>query len=532
VSPDFSAPHELDNIFPKSGAALKPFWAGRSLSGQAMSVAEISLPPTLPDAHALITVLHQQLLQSNWRVRQLEKELYGPSSERQDQENVSQEQILLSLLPPPTPAATQEVLLPASPEKSEPRERRQPVAKVLETVTERIEPAEKVCPQCGKNKCEIGCEKSERFEYIPAKIIRHEILRPKLACPCGESGVSIAPLPPMVIAQGQPGASLVAHVILTKYDDHIPLYRQEQQFARLGVSFPRQRLCDWVEKGAEWLSAIVREMKRDLLSGDYLQVDETPVKVMDPEVKGKCATGYLWVAGRPGGDVIFEFHRERSKECALALLGGFEGYLQRDGYSAYGALVKERPTVLPVGCWSHARRKFVEAVELESGEALAVVNELRQLYLIERHARDECLLAEQRGQLREELARPILEALRPRLEEWREKCLPQSPLGKAIRYTLTEWPALMRYLENGRLEIDNNLTENAIRPSAVGKKNWLFIGHPEAGWRSAVIYSVIVSCRRRGIDPWTYLRDVLGRLPAMTHQQVSAIVPARWRAQA
>jgi transposase len=192
---------------------------------------------------------------------------------------------------------------------SEPRERRQPAAKVLETVSERMEPEEKVCPQCGKTKCEIGCEKSERFEYVPAKIIRHEILRPKLACPCGQGGVSIAALPPTVIAQGQPGPGLVAHVLLSKYDDHLPLYRQQQQFARLGVNFPRQTLCDWVEKGAEWLQAIVREMKGELLRGDYLQVDETPVKVMDPEVRGKCATGYLWVAGVPGGMWCLNFIR-------------------------------------------------------------------------------------------------------------------------------------------------------------------------------------------------------------------------------
>jgi hypothetical protein len=273
-------------------------------------------------------------------------------------------------------------------------------------------------------------------------------------------------------------------------------------------------------------------MKRELLAGDYLQVDETPVKVMDPEVKGKCATGYLWVAGVPNGDVVFEFHPGRGKEFALALMGNFQGYLQRDGYSVYGALVKEKPAIIPVGCWSHARRKFVEAAELESSEALEIVNEIRKLYLIERHARDECLEPEQRWKLRQELAAPILQALRLRLETLREKCLPQSPLGKATGYALAEWKPLTRYLDDGRLEIDNNLTENAIRPSAVGKKNWLFIGHPEAGWRSAVIYSVIVSCRRHGIDPWEYLRDVLRRLPGMTNQQISEVVPARWRAQA
>jgi len=493
--------------------------------------AAIAIPEasSLDQARAVIVSLHGQLQQALWRVGQLEKELYGPSSERQAEARLSKEQILLSLFPPAEPAATQQVLVRLDEKPVELRVRRQPAAKVLETVTERIEPEEKICPRCGKTKCEIGCEKSERFEYIPAKIIRHETIRPKLACPCGQSGVSLAPLPPSVIDQGQPGPGLLAHVLLSKYDDHLPLYRQQQQLARLGVDFARQTLCDWVEKGAEWLQPIVREMKRELLAGDYLQVDETPVRMMDPEVQGRCAMGYLWVAGRPGGDVIFEFHPGRGKEFAVALVGSFEGFMQRDGYGVYAALAREKPGLIPVGCWSHGRRKFVEALEERPNEAGLLVTEIRKLYLIERHARDECLVAEQRRRLRQEKSAPILAAFKLRLEELRPGCLPQSPLGKAIRYALAEWEPLNRYLQDGRLEIDNNLTENAIRPSAIGKKNWLFIGHPEAGWRSAVIYSVIASCRRRGIDPWEYVRDVLKRLPGMKQSQVPTLLPRCWK---
>jgi transposase len=394
--------------------------------------AALTLPEitTVEQARGVVASLSSQLQQALWRVAQLEKLLYGPSSERQVDERLSKEQILLSLFPPPAqPPATQEVLLPAAETPSERKPRRQPVARVLETVSQRLEPAEKVCPRCGKEKCEIGCQKSERFEYVPAKIIRHELVRPKLACPCGESGVSLAPLPPQVVEQGQAGASLIAHVLLSKYEDHLPLYRQQQQFLRLGVSFARQSLCDWVEKGAEWLQAIVREMKRELLAGDYLQVDETPVRVMDPEVKGRCATGWLWVAAVPGGDVVFEFHPGRGQEFARELIGDFKGYLQRDGYSAYGALARSEGGIIPVGCWGHARRKFVEAAQLGTGEAVEIVTEIRKLYLVERYARDEGLEAEERLKLRKELAEPVLAALRPRLEAMREKYLPQSPLG-------------------------------------------------------------------------------------------------------
>jgi len=491
--------------------------------------------PTLPEitslteAQGVVAEPFQTLRQRLWRVAQLEKQLYGASSERQTAGAFSKEQILRTLFPPAPVAASAEGVGPATAEKTGPRGRRPPAARVLEVVTERIEPAEKVCVHCGQTQSEIGAEKSERFEYIPAKIIRHEILRPKLACACQQGGVSIAPLPPQVMEQGQAGASLVAHVLLSQYADHLPLYRQQQQFARLGVNFAPSTRGDWVAQGAGWRQPLAREMKRTLWAGDYVQVDETPVRVQDPDVTGQCATGWLWVLGKPGGDVIFEFHPRRGKASAQALPGDFQGYLQRDGYGVYGSLAQDHAGLIPVGCWAHARRKFVAALDEPDAETLFIVGELRQLYWLERHARDEALTVEQRQKLRQEKARPILTALRPRLETLREKTLPQSPLGQAVRYSLNEWAALTRYLADGRLEIDNNLTENAIRPCAVGKKNWRFIGHPEAGWRAAVIYTLIVSCRRRGIEPWEYLRDVWQRLPALPQSELHTRLPAHWK---
>ena len=481
---------------------------------------------SLEQARGLLSDLSQLNQQLLWRVSQLEQALYGSTSERQSGGTYSKEQILLSLFGASQPASTANVVVA---EKTVARPAKKVLAlKEIETLTERLEPAEQVCPHCGKAKCEIGCEVSERYEYIPAKVVRHQIERPKLACGCGQSGVSIAPLPPQVIEQGQAGASLVAQVILNKFDNHMPLYRQQQEFARLGLNFPRQTLAGWVEKGAHWLQAIVRELKRELLAGDYLQVDETPVKVMDPDHPGKCATGWLWVGGRPGSHVIFEFHRGRGKAEGAAFLENFKGTLQRDGYGVYGALARDNLELIPAGCWSHARRKLIDALEEGTPAATALVEEVRKLYLIERHAREQNLDAAQCKALRQEKAAPILAALKPRLEAQLDHCLPQSPLGKAVRYTLAEWPALTRYLEDGRVQIDNNLTENSIRPSAIGKRNWLFIGHPEAGWRSAVIYSVIGSCRRMGIDPWEYIGDVLRRLPAMKQSEVPGILPSRW----
>ena len=498
-----------------------------------MNAAAFQKPTTLPEALALLSEIHLEKQQLEWRVKQLEKLLFGPKADRVPApSSEAKEQILLNIFPvPPEPPATEGVTLPESDQsvrpKRAPRNRR---PRVVETVTERIEPSEKICPHCGKAKCEIGCERSERFEYIPAKVIRHEILRPKLACPCGDGTVAIAPLPPMLVEKGCPAASLVAHVTVSKYEDHVSLYQQQRQLARLGVEFSRQNLGNWIAVAAWWLRPVVLVMKGELLAGQFLQVDESPVRVMDPDVEGRCATGYLWVAGRPGGPVIFEFYPGRGKEYAKKLIGDFKGRLQRDGYGVYGSLVNERPDLIPCGCWSHCRRKFVEAVDELPKEAMGVIQHIRRLYAIEQYARDEDLTSRQRYLLRRDLAPPILTGIRQQLDHLEPRLLPQSPLGKAVRYALNEWEPLNEYLKDGQVELDNNLTENAIRPSAVGKKRWLFIGHPDAGWRSATIYSITVTCRRLGIEPWEYLRDVLARLPSATNQQIAEFTPARWKA--
>src|ERR1051326_127124 len=226
-----------------------------------MSAATITVPEitSVEQARDVVSHLFNKLKESVWRIVQLEKQLYGPSSERKAGEsNLSKEQVLLSLFAAPAEAPATSQVLVAATEDKEPRARRQFAIKTVETVTERLEPEEKVCPHCGKQKCEIGCEKSERYEYIPAKVVRHEIIRPKLACQCGLAGVSIAPLPPVLVAQGSADSSLVAQVLLAKFVDHLPLYRQQQIFARLGVNLPKSTLGDWVTHGASWLLAAMR----------------------------------------------------------------------------------------------------------------------------------------------------------------------------------------------------------------------------------------------------------------------------------
>lgn len=498
------------------------------------------LPKALPDAHRLIENLSTELQKARWQIAALKKQLYGPSADRVGKETpVSTEQGLMNLFPPPAePPATQDVLVPAEETDAagqiKSRPARRPLPTSLKTVARRIEPnpADLVCPQCGDARCEIGCERCERVEYIPAQLIREEIIRPKLACKkCPEAGVAIAPVPPAVVEKGRYGAGLIAQAVLAKYDDHLPLDRQSKQFERLGLLIPRQTLCDLVGKAADLLQGVVGEMKRELLAGGYVQADETPVRVLDPEIKGRSAQGYLWVVGRPGGNVVFEFHPGRGREHAEKLLDGFQGILQRDGYGVYEAMAKDRPAWIQAGCLAHGRRKFVDAELDEPEKARWVVDRMKRLYRIEQTARQEALDPAARLRLRQEKAPPIWKELKEYIEAHAQGSLPQSPFGKAVRYALAEWDSWQTYLSDGRIEIDNNLTENAIRPVALGRKNWIFIGHPDAGWRSAVIYSIIASCRRHQVDPWDYLKEALEGLAEATNQTIADFTPAAWAAR-
>ncbi len=262
----------------------------------------------------------------------------------------------------------------------------------------------------------------------------------------------------------------------------------------------------------------------------YLQIDETPVKVLDPEVKGKAATGYLWFYSHPQGDVFLEFCTGRGREGPEKRLAGFKGTIQTDAYAVYDSLRRQRPTALKrLGCLAHIRRRWYKAAEESCAQALWFIGQIRQLYLIEDETRD--LSHPERKALRRQKAPALWRALKRRALELRAnpRLLPQSSLGKAVNYFLNEYTAAVGYLRDGRFEIDNNLVENDVRPSVVGRKRWLFIGHPDAGWRSAVIYTIIQSCRRRGINPQEYLTEVLSRLPSMKTHQVKDVLPSRWK---
>jgi transposase len=412
------------------------------------------------------------------------------------------------------------------------RQRRHLPPVQLEEQTEVLEPAEKFCPKSGKPRKQIGREITTEYDLVPAKLILRRTIRPKYG-PCEPDcgcGVAIAPLPPRLIPQSKLGLGLAVHILLNRFDDHVAYYTLERIFAeRFGAAIARQQMVQWVEKIAFWLQAIYNLIWEEMRAGPYLQIDETPVKVLDPEVKGKAAKGYLWFYSVPGGDVLLEFHSSRGHQVPLERLKGFRGTIQADGYKAYQTLQGKMPGLRRIGCTSHSRRKFHKALKESVSDALWFIGQIRRLYKLERQAAD--WSGPERLSLRRKEAAPIWKAMKQRALELTaaQTHLPQSSMGKALRYFLNEYTALVGYLRRPEFQIDNNLIENDVRPSAVGRRRWLFIGHPDAGWRSAVIYTIIQSCRRRGINPQDYLTDVLERLPSMKNHEVHQLLPSRWK---
>ena len=301
-----------------------------------------------------------------------------------------------------------------------------------------------------------------------------------------------------------------------------------------GAELSRKTMADWVRIAADWAEPIYKLMLAELLRGQYLQCDETPVKFIDPdEKKHRAEQGYLWVVSAPGGDVVFDWRLSRRHgELTTLLTDDYVGLLQSDGYEAYDAYVEKRQGVIRIGCWAHARRKFFDAQKHSPRVANAALRMIGRMYKREREWDEQKLEPEQRLAARLEWKTGIVRTMASlkRLALWaRERVLPKSPLGQACNYLLSQYEPLVQHLRFGQTKLDNNLVENAIRPSCIGKKNWLFIGHPEAGQRSAILYSLIVSCQRHGKDPLAYLKDLLTRLPAMTnHDDLRPLLPMNW----
>ena len=403
-----------------------------------------------------------------------------------------------------------------------------PVTETLEILPEEV----KTDPEAYER---ISEERTFEVDIIGPTLVKREIIRPKFRKKAErEAAPVIAPALPRVAMGGYASAGLIAYVVISKYQHHLPLYRIEAMSARWGASLSRKTMADWVRITADWAEPIYKRMHEGLLRGKYVQCDETPVKFIDPDEKGRGAIqGYLWVVSTPGGDVVFDWRLSRRHgELTTLLSDNYIGLMQSDGYEAYASYARSHPAVAWLGCWAHARRRFFEAQGENPRVAKAALRLIGRMYQREREWDEKKLEAWERARERAKpdgLAR-TMQSLR-RLALWtRQRVLPKSGLGKACDYLLSQWEPLSRHLYHGESRLDNNLVENAIRPSCIGKKNWLFIGHPDAGQRSAILYSLIVSCQRHGKDPLAYLKDILTRLPRMTNQDdLSALTPANWQ---
>jgi transposase len=390
------------------------------------------------------------------------------------------------------------------------------------------------CAQCGGEKKLIGYDTSEELDVKPAQYFVNVIKREKRACGrCEEMGVSTAVAPqPKIVEKGKASNAVIVDVVLKKYCDYLPLYRQCAILEReTGMVLSRMTLCGWVMQAGTWLEAVCDAMRVDLLAGPYIQADETPVGVQSERSVGKNHTSYLWQYSRPGGPVIFDFQMGRSREGPASFLGQFAGVLQSDGYAAYDKIGGQG--IVHAGCMAHVRRGFVDAIKLSPGNASAgaIVARIAQLYAVEQRAREAAMPADQRQRLRQTESAPMLKELKKQIVDLRRDVLPQSAFGKACHYAMAQWSRIEVYVNHGEVEIDNNWCENAMRPVALGRKNWLHIGSEEAGPRIAAITSVIETCRRLKINAREYLLDVLPRIPTWPAKRVAELTPMAWAAQ-
>ena len=352
-----------------------------------------------------------------------------------------------------------------------------------------------------------------------------EQVRFKYAYANGQEGIVLGDLPAQPIEKGIPGPGLLAHVLTSKYADHLPLNRQEAIFKRHGVDISRKTTCGWVAKAAELLAVLVALMKKELIASRKIHTDDTVVPVLDENQK-KTRKGRLWVYCNDD-HIVYDYTPNRSHKGPFDFLKNYSGYLQADAYAGYHKTY-ESGDVVEVGCWAHARRKFVESNDTDPLRSTAAMVFIRDLYRIEEEVKDAD--DDTRLAVRQAESVPILEDLKAWMEKEYDAILPKSPIGTAMTYALNQWEALLRYTQDGSLSIDNNAAERAMRMVVLGRNNYLFFGSDNGGKSAAVIYSLVATCKLHGIDPFTYLRNVLERLPAHPIQQLHELLPKNWKA--
>lgn len=503
-----------------------------------------ALPNDLAGLKSVIADKDLIIAELEGRVRLLQAMLYGPASEkRKVPETESQQHLLFDeaeTLVEAVPESAATVQVPAH-ERKRPGRRPLPADLPRVEVVHDLPEAEKVCA-CGCALTRIGEVVCEKLDKIPAKIqvIRH--IRIKYACRGCEGvdsvggAVKLAPMPPQIIPQGIATPGLLADLLVAKFSDGLPFYRQEAIFSRLGIDLPRATMCNNTLLAARAIEPLMELLLQEIRSGPVLGMDETPVQVLGEPGRKNTTESYMWVArggppGRPG--VYFRYSPTRSGSVAIELVGDFQGWVQCDGFVGYDEVGNITGVELQ-GCIVHMRRKFMDVIKAAgrkkpkpgAGLADTILDLVAKLYIVEKQVRELGLEFDAIKNLRQEQAKPLLDEMKELLDARAANTPPKSLLGKAIGYALRNWSRLIVYLEDGRLRPDNNLVENAIRPFAVGRKNWLFSGSPRGARASAAIYSLIETAKANGLEPYAYLRFLFERLPCATNkEELRALLP-------
>ncbi|MDP6658099.1 MAG: IS66 family transposase [Nitrospinaceae bacterium] len=484
------------------------------------------------------TQLSQKMLQH--QVDQLLRRVYGRRSEKLDPNQLMFDDLIMESLDQPAPQPPPELLVVENTEKKKPRTGKRnhpgriPMPEHLERVNIVLDipEQEKVCPETGKPLKKIGEEVSQKLEYRPGKLVVNVYRRPKYASPdsiaSGHVGVITAPMPDHPIERCKADIGLLSQVIVSKFADHLPLYRQDGIFERERVNIPRATQSSWVIQTYEAIRPLEDALKMAVLSRDVIFTDDSIIPL---QVKGngkvKKARLWVYVRGGPGPPLtVFDFSHDRSKKRPLDFLDGYRGYVHADAYSGYDELFR-LDWVIEVACWAHTRRKFDEAASSRPQEATEVLARIAQLYKIESECKE--MTPEQRCNVRDQRSRPILDGIFERMEELKTKTLPSEPFRKAIDYALNQRKALFRYLDDGRLKPDNNTSENAIRPLALGRKNWMFTGSERGARATALFLGLIQSCKACEVNPWEYFDDMLRRIMSHPVNRLGELLPDQWK---
>lgn len=499
-----------------------------------------NLPTDTAALHALVRTLASSVQTKDLKIAQLEARIvklkrmqFGQSSEKLAHE-IAQLELELDELHEDegTQAAARPAAVQALVEKPHDKPWRKPLPEHLLREEELHEPA-CTCPNCGGAMRKLDEDVTEVLDYVPAsfKVIRH--VRPKLSCRKCETIVQ-APMPSLPIERGRPGPGLLAHVLVAKYADHLPLYRQSGIYAREGVDLERSTLADWVGRSAALLEPLIEALRKDVLASDVLHGDDTPVPVLAPGL-GKTRTGRLWTYvrdGRPHGSdkppaSVFFYSPDRKGMHPQSHLKSFKGILHADGYAGFNAIF-ESGTVTEAACWAHVRRKFFDVhAATQSPVAKEALDRIAALYAIEANIRGKP--PDERRRHRWDGAAPLVAELKAWLQSTLQRLSGKSELAMAMRYALSRWEALCRFLHDGRVEIDNNVAERSIRGIALGRKNYLFAGSDMGGIRAAAIYSLIETCKLNGLDPEAYLRDILARIADHKINRIGELLPWIWK---